>query len=125
MRKILTLALLLLISAVCLQAQAGYPESGTSQTSGKASDMTTIEGCLQSSMGQYTLIDKDGAVHQLSGAANKLGHQVGHQVELTGKPGIRTIDSTPQGAGSSAAEQAVLEVKSVKQIATTCKSAGN
>ena len=115
MNKSLMFALLLLISAVWLQAQ------DASQTAGKTSDPTTIQGCLQSSMGQYSLTDKDGIVHQLSGAANKLGHQVGRQIEVTGKPGIRTADTTNAGAGSSAVEQAVFEVKSVKQIAPTCK----
>jgi len=115
MNKSRIFTLVLLISAVWLQAQ----DAG--QTTGKTSDLTTIQGCLHSSMGQYTLTDKDGIVHQLSGAANKLGHQVGRQIEVTGKPGIRTADTTNAGAGSSAVEQAVFEVKSVKQIAPTCK----
>ena len=95
MRKALVLALGLLISAVCLQAQSGSsvpdPGQAPAKASGKTSSLTTMEGCLQSAHGQYTLTDRDGTVHQLSGAANKLIHHVGHQVELTGKPGIRTV----------------------------------
>jgi hypothetical protein len=118
MCKTLMLTLLLLIPAVWLQAESASPSSDKSQNS---SDPTTIQGCLQSSLGQYTLTDKDGTVHQLSGAANKLGHQVGHEVELTGKTGVRTVDTTSAGAGSSAAMQWVFEVKSVKLIAARCK----
>lgn len=126
MFKALLLTFVLLISAVWLQAQAGYPSSDAGQTAAKASGSNTIEGCLQNSNGQYTLTDKSGTVHQLSGAATKLDHHVGHEVELTGKPGVRTIDTTStMGAGSSTAvEQPVFDVKSVKHIAATCKSPG-
>lgn len=128
MYKALMLTFVLLISAVWMQAQSGYPSSdaGQGQTTAKASSPNTIEGCLQSSNGQYTLTDKSGTVHQLSGAATKLSHHVGHEVELTGKPGVRTIDTTnSMGAGSSTAvEQPVFDVKNVKHIAATCKSAG-
>lgn len=121
MCKTLMLTLLLLISAVWLQAES--PSS--SDKSQNSTDLTTMQGCLQSSLGQYTLTEKDGTVHQLSGAANKLGRQVGHEVELTGKTGVGTLDTTSAGAGSSAAMQLVFEVKSVKLVAAKCKSAGN
>lgn len=115
MRKTLTLALVLLVSAGCLEAQ------DTGKTSAKASDLDTIEGCLQNSNGDYTIVDSNNTIHILTGAANKLGHQVGHLVEVSGKPGIRTADTTSLGGASSAVEQPVFQVKSVKQIAATCK----
>ena len=120
MTKRWMLALALLIFATCLQAQAAAA-SEKSQNSGKDAGLTTIQGCLQSSNSQYTLTDSEGTVHLLSGAANKLGHQVGRQVELTGKLGIRSVDTTSAGAASSAAEQTVFEVKTVKRIADVCK----
>jgi hypothetical protein len=113
-------ALALLIFATCLQPQAATA-SEKSQNSGKDAGLTTIEGCLQSSNGQYLLTDSTGTVHLLSGAANKLGHQVGRQVGLTGKPGIGAVDTTSAGMASSAAEQTVFEVKTVKRIADVCK----
>jgi hypothetical protein len=121
MHKTSIITLVLFISSICLQAQ-----SVAGQAAGKAPSPNTIEGCLQSSNGQYTLTDNSGVVHQLSGAATKLGHHVGHEVELTGKPGVRTIDTTnTMGAGSSTAvEQPVFDVKSVKHIAAACKSTG-
>ena len=125
MHKTLTLLLGLLLSAACLQGQSGSsvpdPGQAPAKASGKTSSLTTMEGCLQSSQGQYTLTDSDGTVHQLSGAANKLIHHVGHQVELTGKPGIRTSDTTQPGTASSAVEEAVFEVKSIKHLADKCK----
>jgi len=114
-RRTFILSLLLLISAVWLQAQ----DAG--QASGKTSDVTTLQGCLQNSHNTYTLTEENGTTHQLVGAANKLGHQVGRQIEVTGRPGLRMADSTLVGAASSASEQEVFEVKSVKRIADACK----
>ena len=111
MRKGLVLALVLLTSAAWLQAQDG----------GKGSSLETIEGCLQTSEGQYTLIDDTNTIHHLAGGASKLKPHVGHEVEITGKPGVRTFDTTPPGGASSTVEQVVFEVKSVKHIADTCK----
>ncbi|HZL69452.1 MAG TPA: hypothetical protein VFC29_19230 [Candidatus Limnocylindrales bacterium] len=115
MRKTLVLTLVLLASAVWLQAQ----DAG--KTGGKTSDLDTIEGCLQRSEGQYSLTDNTGTIHHLTGGASKLNPHVGHEVEITGKPGVRTLDTTPQGGASSAVEQPIFEVKSVKHIADTCK----
>jgi len=107
---------MLLISAVWMQAQAA------GQTSGKTSTVTTIEGCLQYTDSHYRLTDSSGAVHQLSNEANKLTHYVGQQIQVTGMPGVRTVDTTVQGAESSAKEQPVFKVKTVKSVASTCKA---
>ena len=115
MRKTLVLTLVLLVSAVWLPAQ----DAG--KTSGKTSDLDTIEGCLQRSEGQYSLTDNTGTIHHLTGGASKLSHHVGHEVEITGKPGVRTLDTTAQGTASTAVVQPVIEVKSVKHVADTCK----
>jgi len=119
MCKTLTLTLLLLISTVWSLAGAAGPSPEKNQN---PADLTTIQGCLKIARGQYELIESDGTVHLLSGAARKLGPQVGHEVELSGKPGTRTEDTTVVGGGSSANEFPVLEVKVVKLIADTCKS---
>jgi hypothetical protein len=115
MRKIL-LTLVLLLTATWLLAQDNMGKSsGTSST-------TTIEGCLSNHNGQYWLTQKDGSVYQLSSHANVLKEHVGHEVEITGVPGVKTTDTTVQGAASSAKEQPVFRVKSVKHIADTCKT---
>ncbi|MGC2108316.1 MAG: hypothetical protein WA655_02295 [Candidatus Korobacteraceae bacterium] len=116
MRRIVIFVLVLILSGVCLRAL----DSG--QKADKNSDLTTLQGCLQMSNSRYLLTeDNNGATHLLSGAATKLGHQVGREIEVTGKPAIKTLDSTIAGAGSSAVEQEVFEVKSVKRIADVCK----
>ncbi len=113
MRNTLMLVLVLLICAVCLPAQ----------DKGKKSNLDSIEGCLQRTEGQYLLIDSTNTLHHLVGGAKLLSPHIGHEVEITGKPGSRTLDNTPQGAASSARVQATIEVKSVKHIADTCTSA--
>ena len=121
MNKTLTLSLVLLISALWLQAQPAYRGSDAGETAGSAADPTTIEGCLQSSDGEYSVTDKNGVIHHLSDGG-KVKHYVGHEVQLTGTPSIRTIDTTLPGGASSAIEKPVFRVKTVKDVAATCQS---
>jgi len=118
MPKILMLATVLLLPAFWLPAQQG--ESG--QTAGKSSNLTTIEGCLSILSGQYFVTDGSGTKHELSGYGNKLKAYIGHQVQIAGKPAVKTVESTTYGAASSAEEVPVFDVKSVKDIANTCKA---
>lgn len=105
-------ALIMMIPAVGLQAQDAAKTS--------APGMTTVQGCVKLSMGRYTLTEEDGTLYYLLGPVGKLGHQVDRQVEITGKTGSRTFDTTLVGAASSAVVQPVIEVKTVKRIADAC-----
>ena len=115
MKKILLLALAVIASAVWLQAQ--YTQSQS--TKGPAPDQ--VQGCLKTVRGHYQIDDKNGNSVELSGAANKLGKLVGHTVEVSGKPGTRTSDTTMQGGASSAVEIPVLHVKTVKDLGKDCQ----
>ena len=120
MYKTLMLALLLLSAAWSQALQDTASNSG--QNAGTPSP-DTIEGCLQMDNGEYTLADNTtGTVTRLSGAGKKLKPQVGHQVELTGKPSWRTLDATLAGGASNVKTQYVFEVKSVKRTADDCKT---
>ena len=112
MYKTLMLALALLVPAAWLQAQ---------DTMSKSSP-TTIEGCLSNHNGQYWLTDSTGKVYQLSSNAQKLSSHVGHTVQITGMPGVKTTDTTVQGSESTAKEIPVFKVKSVQHVADSCKS---
>ena len=119
MYKTLTLTLLLLVSALWVQAQeAGQPASTTS-------GLTTLQGCLTYTNGHYRLTEDNGTAHQLQSQAQKLTKHVGHEVTITGKPAVRSVDTTIQGAASSVKEQQVFKVSSVQHVADSCKSAGN
>jgi hypothetical protein len=68
----------------------------------------------------YTLTDSNGKVYQLSDEANRLAKHVGHEVKITGTPGVRTRDTSQQGVESSVKETPVIRVKTVTHIAETC-----
>lgn len=111
------LALLLFCATWSLALERALTSNGGEDSGSSA----TISGCLQKDEGQYKLIDGTGTLHRLSGASKKLSPQVGHEVELTGKPTWITIDATPAGGASNVRQQYVFEVKTVKHVADTCE----
>lgn len=110
---------LLLIVTLLITAALG------AQDAGKASSPSTIQGCLQYTNGHYRLTEDNGTVHQLQSQANKLSKHVGHEVEITGNPAVRTVGTTIQGAASSVKEEQVFKVTNVTHVADTCKVPGN
>jgi hypothetical protein len=115
MRKTL-LTLVLLLSAAWLLAQDTMGKS-----SGAAGE-TTITGCLSTTGTYFNLTDSSGKVYRLNGYANKLKDHVGHQVAITGMPGVKTVGTTTQGAASTAKEIPVFKVKSIQHVADSCKA---
>lgn len=111
MRKTLLITLVLLVSAMWLQAQDSMSKSGP----------TTVTGCLATVGNNYTLTDSNGKVYQLSDEANKLTKHVGHEVKITGTPGVRTRDTTQQGTESTVKETPVIRVKTVTHVADKCQ----
>src|SRR5664280_1791617 len=105
------LTLVLLTSTVWLQAQSGSPRSDAGQTPDKTSSLTTIQGCLHSYGGRYKVTDNNGTVHDLQGDTARLSRYVGHEVEITGKPSIRTTNTSQMNIASSATEQPSLTVQ--------------
>ena len=119
MRKKLWLTLVFSITCAWLQAESAGPASDKSQQS---AGLTTLQGCLHTDRSQYVLTEANGTSHALSGAAKQLGRLVRHEVEVAGKPGVRTIDTTSAGGASSVLQYAVFEVKTVKDLGPECKS---
>ena len=124
MTKTFLLALTLLVSAAWLQAQSQYPQTGSSQTGTSASGQTTVQGCLQSSDGSYTLTADDGTKYQLQGDTSKLSAHVGHEVQITGSTtSVSSSTSPTTGTPAGATQQPSLTVQNMKHISKTCKSA--
>lgn len=120
MYKVLMLALLLLVTTGWLRALEGYPPSNDDQKG--TSGLTTLEGCLQSAGGHYSLTDTSGKVYRLA-YSGKLNHHAGQMVQITGKPSVKTIDTnTNYGVEATAAEVPIFEVKTVTHVADTCKA---
>jgi len=115
MRKLLALCVLLL-GVSWATAQNSTPKSSTSAGGGTK----TVEGCLSSTGGQYTLTDQQGKTFQLSGDTSKLAEHVGHEVKITGTESSGSASSTATGAGETGM---MLEVSSIKHVSKTCKNA--
>jgi hypothetical protein len=84
-----------------------------------AAEHMTVQGCLAGSDGNYTLTADNGTTYQLAGNTAELKDHVGHEVQITGK----TSGSNAASSSAGAAQQGVLEVKSMKHISKTCKPA--
>lgn len=120
MYRVLLLLCVTLSCVLSVSAQAGDP--GKDKVQAPASTPNTLDGCLQREGFQYTLVDQAGKTHRLTGKTDKLGHMAGHQVEVTGQPTIKTVDTTEQFAASSVVEIPEFEVKTSKLISKTCTS---
>ena len=119
--RIAVLAIVILaVASTSLRAQSNSPSADAGQGSSDSSDSNKLVGCLRVSEYHYLLTDEVGTVHLLAGAEKKLTHEVGHQIEVTGKPGIVTEDHTLAGGPSNVVEKPVFRVKTVKQVADTC-----
>jgi len=118
MNKLLPFCLVL-ASTFLLPAGASA-QNDTGQTSSAKDPVSAeVQGCLRRSEGQYILVDKDNTFQWLSNYKT-LKSMVGHEVRLTGKPAIRTIDTTPAGGASSAKEQRYFQIKSAADVSPNC-----
>lgn len=125
MRKLLLIIVILMISGIAGTAQSTSSSSAEAgQSSGKTSGLDTLTGCVKFTHDNYILTEDDGAEHQLAGSEKKLVHQIGHEIEVTGKPGTVSVDQTLAGGSSTVIEQHVFRVKAVKQVADQCRFAG-
>jgi len=81
-----------------------------------------LEGCLHESDGEYTITDKINVLHHLSGGTKLLKPFNGHEVQVTGTPSVRTVDTTLAGGASSVIEKPVFKVKTVTEVSATCQT---
>lgn len=87
MNRLLLIASMLLLTASFVMAKSSNTAgSQTSSTALTAAKQETIQGCLSSRNGGYTLTDTLGNVWQLEGNTNQLkNNDTGHTVAVTGK----------------------------------------
>jgi hypothetical protein len=117
-RKILLLTLVLVISALWLQAQEGNP--GRDIWVSTNTYPPTVHGCLQNSNLRYMVAAQDGTVYNLTGDTARLRPYVGHEVEISGKPTVRSFSTTEKDIASTVEEIPALDVKNVKELSKTC-----
>ncbi len=119
MCKILILTVVLLISfPLWLQAQEGDP--GRDIWVPTNTYPPTVQGCLQSASLHYTVVAQDGTVYNLTGSTAKLSRYIGHEVEITGEPTVRSFSTTEKNIASTVEERPALVVRSVKELSKTC-----
>ncbi len=121
MKRVPSFSLVFVMCAAMVAAQPGGQSPQADQSSAGKSSLATIQGCLQRSQGNYILVDEDNTFRRLSNNG-KLKGLLGHEVRLTGKPAIRTIDTTQPGTASTAVEQRYFEVKSVEDVSPNCQA---
>jgi len=117
MRHLLWLSVLLL--GTSWAAAQSYPSH---ETSANAGGQQTVQGCLSSNGGTYTLVAKDGKSFQLTGDTAKLSEHVGHEIKVTG-----TVSSASESGSASTSPssttgsaQPTIDVSSVKHVSKTC-----
>ncbi len=120
--KHLMSGLLVLLSATAIPGAAARNGAADKKSS---SDYDTVElqGCLQRSEGRYLLVDKENMYERLSDTS-KLSKLVGHEIKVSGKRTMRTVDTTEAGIASSAKEIRFIDVKTVTDVAPHCQAEG-
>jgi hypothetical protein len=116
-RLLLSISLLALVSAGQEGTSTpGQPPSGAASKSGTSK---SIEGCLTSSNGSYTLGTPSGDLYQLENNGHDLHKYNGQEVRITG----RVTPPHPGSSPSNALEQqyARLKVQKIKKVFDTCQ----
>jgi hypothetical protein len=107
------------ICALFVQAHPAAAQSETTQPGGNEANRVVAQGCLQRYGWQYFLNERDGTQEQLTGYP-KLKDFVGHEIEIAGVRGVKTVDTTPPGGASSVVTHPIVNVKTVKDLGKGC-----
>ncbi len=90
MKTAILLLSMLTLAATIATAQttthSNYASSSGNQAAATTSQSGDLRGCLSGSQGNYTLLDHQGKSHKVVGDNRELWDDVGHEVDLTGKP---------------------------------------
>jgi hypothetical protein len=141
MKKLMLVLAALACSGLCAFGQS-YPDASpaSGQSAGtpsarasSGSATTTVDGCLSSAGGSFTLRDKTSCTsYNLTGDTAKLGKHVGHEIQVTGSTSSAATASSDSGMNSSASQTAsnnasgmdgqTLRVASVKMVAASCSA---
>jgi hypothetical protein len=120
MKRIFLLSSILLLSAVFAVAQ--YDKQPDPSNPG--ANVTTVEGCLAGSTGNYSLTDKFGTTYQLTGETAMLQAHVGHTIQITGTsaPNTHTTGDKAGSMSGSADARQMFTVTSFKHISPHCNA---
>lgn len=85
------------------QQTSAVPATSGSDSTGPASKVATVRGCLGGQRGNYIVVENSGSVYVLKGVGNKLDSYLRQEVEVKGTilPGTIKTGVNPQKAGSN------------------------
>ena len=125
MAQTVMISVLLLLFSTGAAAQGWHTTAFADKNDNSSHDLAELQGCLQwdQEHAQYILINKNNEYQRLS-KTSALHKLVGHEVKITGKSAIRTIDLTPAGGASNVVQQPYIQVKTVQDVAPNCHEYG-
>jgi hypothetical protein len=101
---IVVLGFALLVTGAPAQQTSAAPATSGGNSTGPASKVATVRGCLSGQRGNYIVAENNsGSVYVLKGVGNKLDSYLRQEVEVKGTilPGTIKTGVNPQKAGSN------------------------
>ena len=124
---------LMVLSLVACVSVCAFPQTDSGASAPSKNVTKTLQGCLSSSNGEYTLTDSSGNAIWLRGKDTaSLQNSVGHQIQVTGierevtersSTGVRTSQNDAIASRSDPDQNSFL-VQSVQDTGSPCSSAG-
>jgi trimeric autotransporter adhesin len=115
--------LLVATLAVAQDAPSADPSPNSQSSKTYQSSSNIIRGCLSGSAGNYTVTDQNGTQYSIAGPDNQLAARVGHEIEITTHQD-QSSESSSQGDQASAKSTNSVQVSDVRDVSSTCKTAG-
>ena len=91
------------------------PDTSQKEPASAGHHAHTIQGCITSVAGGYTLTDNSGKTYQLAGDTSKLANENGHYDQVSGME-----ESAAGGAAASSGAPSTFTVRKIKVVSTTC-----
>lgn len=108
--------------------QMTHDHAGDQAGRASSSQVTTIQGCLSQSQGNFMLADNSGNKFQLRGDTSKLNSYIGKEVKVDGMAAsggsnagaMASSTSTSSGSGTETGTATQFSVSDVHKVADAC-----
>jgi hypothetical protein len=118
-----TFALLLSVLVLTMACGIAQDAANSGNENSTPGYKTTVEGCLDGAIGDYTLTDYNGGSYKLSGDTEQFKAHVGETVRLAGV--VTPIAHVPLAMSEGVQTQPTLSVSSLRQISAVCNDNNN
>jgi hypothetical protein len=119
MRRIILLSSILLLPAMWTMAQSVSSSGGENQTDSRT---TTVVGCMDGAVGNYTLTDhRTGAEYRLTGNTEQLKSLKSNVLETMRVTGVFTpVVNLPYSVGEGTENEPTLSIVSIQRVSGVC-----